>query len=449
MQYFKPPEANRFAGDCMPFFHDGVFHLFYLRDEGHHAWRNGLGGHQWAQATSRDLIHWQHHPLALAVEQDWEGSICTGSVIHHDGVYHAFYATRMPDWSQHLGHAVSTDGIHFDKTQPNPLLSPPPAYAPDHFRDPCVFRDERTGLFHMLVSAWHREHIIPARGGCLAHLVSRDLWRWEMQSPFLTPGYLDVPECPDHFAWNGWYYLVFSNGGAARYRMSRDPLGPWAQPAVDTLDGDWVRVMKTAAFGDGRRIGVAWIGSREGDKDNGRFLWGGHIVCHEIIQHPDGSLGSAFVPEMTQPAVSPSSLSMAPLTDAATVEGRAACLSPNSGLSAAAVRGLPQDARLKLRVQPASATGSFGVRLREAGPFDHGCELRILPSERRVTLHDAELLDVDGLDRPFMLDLVLHDDLIDVCIDGRRCMVNRFPEARGAGVTLFSHNANVTFELDQ
>jgi hypothetical protein len=446
MQYFKPPDDNRFAGDCMPFFHAGVFHLFYLLDEGHHSWRNGLGGHQWAHASSRDLIHWQHHPLALAVEQEWEGSICTGSVIHHAGAFHAFYATRMPDWSQHLGHAVSADGIHFKKTQPNPLMSPPPAYAPDHFRDPCVFRDERTGLFHMLVSAWHREHAIPARGGCLAHLVSPDLWRWEMQAPFLVPGYEDVPECPDYFVWNGWHYLVFSNGGTARYRLSRDPFGPWAQPAADTLDGPWSRVMKTAAFGEHRRIGVAWIGSREGDRDAGRLLWGGHIVCREITQGADGSLGSAFVPEMTPPALDPAVLSLAPMVDAV-VEGRAARFAPQGGLAAVALQGVPRNARLKLRVRPETATGSFGARLREAGPFERGCELRVWPAEQRVTLGDAELCGVSGLDRPCDLDIVLHDDLIDVCVDGRRCLINRFPEAAGEGVTLFSHMARVAIEV--
>jgi beta-fructofuranosidase len=47
MQYFKP-EGLFFAGDPMPFFHDGVFHLFWLLDENHHKGKGGLGGHQWA-----------------------------------------------------------------------------------------------------------------------------------------------------------------------------------------------------------------------------------------------------------------------------------------------------------------------------------------------------------------------------------------------------------------
>jgi beta-fructofuranosidase len=60
MQYFKPA-GDFFLGDCMPFAHEGIFHLFYLWDEGHHKGLGGLGGHQWTHATTTDLIHWEHH----------------------------------------------------------------------------------------------------------------------------------------------------------------------------------------------------------------------------------------------------------------------------------------------------------------------------------------------------------------------------------------------------
>src|SRR5688572_4863701 len=124
MQYFKP-EGNFFVGDCMPFFHEGLFHLYYLVDENHHQGKNGLGGHQWAHATSADLSHWEHQPLALGIDEAWECSICTGSVFYYEGQYYAFYATRIADRSEHLSLAVSPDGITFQKTNPNPFASPP------------------------------------------------------------------------------------------------------------------------------------------------------------------------------------------------------------------------------------------------------------------------------------------------------------------------------------
>lgn len=45
MQYFKPHQENLSVGDCMPFFHNSVFHLFYLLDEDHHCKNDGLVGH--------------------------------------------------------------------------------------------------------------------------------------------------------------------------------------------------------------------------------------------------------------------------------------------------------------------------------------------------------------------------------------------------------------------
>ena len=84
MQYFKPSDPF-FVGDCMPFFHQGEFRLYYLLDENHHQSLGGLGGHQWAHASSTDLVNWDHHPLAIPITHDWGGSICTRSVFHHQG----------------------------------------------------------------------------------------------------------------------------------------------------------------------------------------------------------------------------------------------------------------------------------------------------------------------------------------------------------------------------
>lgn len=94
--YYAKPDGDFFLGDCMPFWHDGIFHLYYLLDEGHHQGLGGLGGHQWAHTTSRDLINWQHHPLALAIDADWEGSICTGSVFFMTAHFMPFMPRANP-----------------------------------------------------------------------------------------------------------------------------------------------------------------------------------------------------------------------------------------------------------------------------------------------------------------------------------------------------------------
>lgn len=74
MQYFTPAGGNQFVGDCIPFFHDGTFYLYWLLDEGHHGSLNGLGGHQWCVSTTRDLKTWTHHPIAIGIDEDWEAT---------------------------------------------------------------------------------------------------------------------------------------------------------------------------------------------------------------------------------------------------------------------------------------------------------------------------------------------------------------------------------------
>jgi hypothetical protein len=470
LQYFTLQD-NQYVADCMPFFHDGVFRLFYLVDKGHHTDLKGLGGHQWAQASSRDLVHWEHHGLAIAITQEGEGSICTGSVFFHEGTYYAFYATRMSDRTEHLSLATSRDGIHFEKTDqcnlgraaaeagrpgqsrtmdcvPNPFASPPPGYRPRDYRDPHVFLGD-DGLFHLLVTAWLERSPVAGRGGCLGHLVSGDLKNWEQRDPFFAPGLPEPPECPECFSWNGWHYLVFSNGGQARYRMSRGPMGPWTRPPVETLDGPASRVMKTASFGAGRRIGVAWLGTRQGNRDDGSFEFGGNALFREIVQHPDGTLGAKFPDEMVPRGAPARAVQIEPWGPGAEVDGRKVRIDARHGLAVAACRGVANNARLKIRVNPLSPLAGFGLRFRanHAGTFDSGYDLNFAPYEAAARLNQQRITTVDGLDRPLDLEIILKDDIIDVCIDGRRTLVDRCPERQGETMLLYGQDGEVAFEI--
>lgn len=445
MQYFKPDAPELWVGDCMPFYHDGIFHFYYLLDEGHHQALGGLGGHQWAHATSADLVTWTHHPLALPMTQAGEVSICTGSVFHDGETFYAFHAVRRPDWTQRLGIATSTDGIHFNKLPPPPHAEPPGDYDPLHFRDPNVFQDPATGRFHMLVTSRLTNYAVAALGGCLAHLTSDDLEDWQIEEPFLIPGFTDPPECPDLFAWNGWYYLVFSNRLQARYRMARSPLGPWQRPPLDVLDGPWTRVMKTAAYHDNRRLGVAWVGTRSGDSDTGRFQWGGHAVFRELVQRADGTLGTKFVPEMAA-AGAVLALPVVAQTGGVTVNGGVIQLDGGEGMAAVAWAGLPRNVRVRVRGRVEEGTPRFGVRVREQASFVEGVALEVLVAAARVELHDAAIGPVAGLGGAFTLEIVLKDDLVDVCLNEQHCLINRLPEQQGSGMTLFCHTGRVTVE---
>jgi sucrose-6-phosphate hydrolase SacC (GH32 family) len=176
MQYFKPG-GNLFVGDCIPFYHDGTYYLYWLLDSGHHSALNGLGGHQWALSTSKDLKTWKHYPIVLGIDEAWEKSICTGSVVYYNKKFYAFYATRLitedGQVNEKLSYAISDDGIHFKKQLPNPFYSFAPGYSKRNFRDPKVTVDS-AGIFHLFVSGAADNGIGDARGA-IVHLFSKDL----------------------------------------------------------------------------------------------------------------------------------------------------------------------------------------------------------------------------------------------------------------------------------
>lgn len=451
MQYWKPRDFNAFVGDCMPFYANGRFHLFYLLDRRHHQSKWKLGAHQWAHSSSIDLVNWEHHPLAIPITEEWEGSICTGSVFFWDGIHYAFYATRMCDGSAApLQVAISTDGVHFEKASTLATLNLP--YAPGPARDPFVFHDESTGLFHMLVTTHLENPPVAGRGGCLAHLISRDLKTWEQTDPFIIPGYLDDPECSEYFFWNGWYYLVFSNYGTARYRMSRNPFGPWHRPEVDEFDGLHAIVLKTAEFTGNRRIGAAFV------MQIGRAYYAGNVVFREIVQHEDGTLGTKFVPEMMSETSDELDLPFIPLTENASGDRRNIRICALDSYGAAALDNLPRNVRIELNVRPMPGSSYFGLYVRGSGNCTQGHELKFDTSRRTVewcnqkngvsdnSERPAIIHSVDGLDHPFHLDVIIKDDIVDACIDSRRTLIARIPDLDGHCLFFYAQNADVVFD---
>lgn len=291
IQNWKPDGLNTGVGDCMPFSHDGVYHLFYLFDRRGHGSKYGLGAHQWAHLSTTDLLTWRQHPMAIGIDEQYEGSICTGSLIFHGGLYYAYYAVRMSDRTPaRLSWAVSRDGVHFQKTQQVFTLTAP--YEPVSARDPFVFRDA-DGLFHLLVTT----SLIDPDGtkrGCLAHLISGDLQTWEQQAPFLLLEIEDQPECADYFQFNGWYYLIFSNYGMAHYRMSRSPFGPWSQPEKDVLGYKECRVPRTAIFNGDRIIVAGFVVPPQA-------RYAGDLIVYEALQNADGTLSFVTPKELDAP----------------------------------------------------------------------------------------------------------------------------------------------------
>ena len=297
--FFRP--VGSVAADFIPFYWKGVYHLFYLRDYRDPA-KHGEGT-PWFHLSTRDFVEFADHGEALARgpigSQDvW---VFTGCVFEHEGLFHIFYTGHNSHFpkvgkpQQAVMHATSPDLLTWTKDPSGTFFAPDEGYEKDDWRDPFVFWNAEAGEFWMLLAA--RKKTGPSRfRGCVALCSSKDLKSWTVRDPFWAPDEYFTHECPDLFRIGDWWYLVystFSERCVTHYRMSRSLAGPWLAPANDTFDGRAYYAAKTAgdegAQGN-RRFVFGWLPTRDREKDDGWWQWGGDLVVHETRQNPDGTL---------------------------------------------------------------------------------------------------------------------------------------------------------------
>ncbi|MEQ3161759.1 DUF4980 domain-containing protein [Parabacteroides goldsteinii] len=169
---------------------DGEYHLYFQYNPYGSVW----GNMHWGHSVSRDLVHWEHLPVALA--RDTMGHIFSGSsVVDKDntagygaGSIVSFYTSASDKNGQIQCMAHSSDnGRTFTKYEKNPVLTPFDGLK--DFRDPKVFWYAPEKKWVMIVSA-DKE---------MRFYSSRDLKDWTYMSAF-GDGYGVQPsqfECPD------------------------------------------------------------------------------------------------------------------------------------------------------------------------------------------------------------------------------------------------------------
>lgn len=425
-QFYKPGYHNAFVGDCMPFEHSGRYRLYYLFDRRQHGSKDGLGAHQWGQISSRDLKEWTSHPLAVGIDEQWEGSICTGSMIEAAGRVYAFYAVRAVNGTPaKLSWAVGDDGVHFEKGGRYFSLTDP--YDPVPARDPKVFLGA-DGQYHMLVTTVLAAD--PAKPGCLAHLTSPDLENWTQQDPFYVADNTDHPECSDYFEWNGRYYLIYSNGWAGRYRMSASPFGPWEECREYRLPTGSLAVPKTACW-NGRRLITGWMPQND--------LFGGFAATFELIQRKDGTLGVRHVDEMMpelpfvrmdgEVCVSEEGCALPAAGDTFRMKGTV-CLTGEKACGEILLR-LGGDRVYRIRLDAANERVLF---MRPDNP---------VYEDRRP---DPTAENAGWLRKPFPIDLIRYDEYFMLCLPGDQLLIPTPDRAGGeCGIALACREGRMQF----
>ena len=293
--YYEP--AQRRCGDFVPFSWKGRYHVFYLQEG------------DWRHVSTADLVSYEDHGVAIPRGEDdaQDAMVATGSVVAHEGRFYAFYCgmnaakAQAGGYAEVLMRATSDDLAHWVKDESWRMPPDTARYDRAAWRDPLVIWMPQESCYWMLLTAQLRDGpaaaLVDARRrgvGCVALYTSQDLDHWESQGPICYPGWYDALECPDLFRMGDWWYLVFSQYRdiwVTRYRMARDPRGPWLVPADDALDGRAFYAAKTAPGPEGRVL-FGWLADREGGVDSNAYVWGGSLMAHVLQQRSDGTLAA-------------------------------------------------------------------------------------------------------------------------------------------------------------
>jgi len=276
-QYHFSPEKNWMNDPNGMVYYQGEYHLFYQYHPGSTVW----GPMHWGHAVSKDLIHWEHLPVAL--EPDENGAIFSGSIVvdwnntsgffekghglvaiftHHD----TYPGTDRPRERQSLAYSTNR-GRTWYKYKGNPVL------VDDNlsdFRDPKVFWHAETEEWVMVLVA--EDHV--------RFYGSRNLKDWEYLSSFTGGTTEGVWECPDLFRlpvegtneykWmlevdinpggpqggSGAQYFIGEFDGTSFKNDNPDDYVLWLDYGKDYYAGvSWSDVPET----DGRRLWLAWM----------------------------------------------------------------------------------------------------------------------------------------------------------------------------------------------
>jgi len=208
-------------------YHNGKYHLFYQHYPEDIVW----GPMHWDHATSKDLLHWEHLPIALY--PDSLGWIFSGSAVidknntagfgknamvaiftyHNDAIWKS---GRKNTESQGIAYSLD-EGLTWTKYKGNPVLN---NSGEQDFRDPKVSWNSKRNCWIMVLAAGDRIKIYS----------SPNLKKWTFESDFVpdVKESYGVWECPDLFPMKvgkteKWVLILSQNmngpngGSATRY----------------------------------------------------------------------------------------------------------------------------------------------------------------------------------------------------------------------------------------
>lgn len=270
---------------------DGRYHLFYQHNP-RGAFHDQI---QWGHAVSRDLLHWEHLPIALTPTPggpDADG--CWSGCAVLDGRVPTLLYTGVRPQVQCL--ATSHDGLLTWHKLPQPVLAAPPPgldllmrEGSPAFRDPFVWREGNA--WRMVVGAGFE-----AGGGGALLYSSPDLRTWTYDGlahsgRFEEGGY--TWECPNLFALGGRHVLLVSEWGPGNTHAQVGDFDGLRFSPTWTGKPDHGRSFfapLTFEDGAGRRLMFAWLREERSEAAQLRAGWSGVMSLPRELRVEGGQL---------------------------------------------------------------------------------------------------------------------------------------------------------------
>ncbi|MFC4972217.1 glycoside hydrolase family 32 protein [Paenibacillus sp. GCM10023248] len=307
LRYHLMPPAGWMNDPNGLIYYQNEYHAFYQ----HYPYESSWGPMHWGHAKSKDLVNWEHLPVALAPSETYDagetgGYGCwSGSAVDDDGVLTLIYTGhvdgRTPTEVQCL--ATSGDGVIFRKEAGNPVVAGPPEEGGFGFRDPKVWRHD--GAWYMVVG-YGKDGL----GKALLY-TSPNLRNWRyLGAAAESDGTMgDMWECPDLFPLGTGddHVLIISpmNMGATKTMYMTGSLnyetGVFERRYAERLDyGFDFYAPQTFADDSGRRILFGWMniwGARMPEQERGWM--GAFTLPRELTLAEDGTLRMRPAAELT------------------------------------------------------------------------------------------------------------------------------------------------------
>jgi beta-fructofuranosidase len=296
--HFHPP-ANWNNDPNGTLFYKGWHHLFYQLNP----FGTNIANQHWGHARSRDLVNWEHLPIAIWPSPDkGERAIYSGgAIVANDGRPRLIYTSiGHPQPEQWMVVPEDDDLISWKKFSGNPVLTTAAhgSVIVNQWRDPFLFREG--GQFYMVCGG----NANTGRGGTgqvqLYRAAKEDLSEWKhLGAVFQAPDRETYNiECPNLFPLDGKWVLIVSPHRPCEYYIGSLDLAAvkFTPEARGILDAGAAYASNISRDDQGRTILWLW-GRTNTPPDRG---WNSVIVMPRILSiASDGFLRQNVPPEFS------------------------------------------------------------------------------------------------------------------------------------------------------